>query len=180
MYKGLAALSLLSSYTLERVPVIQEVLQKSTKMLDQVLATKAKDHNTPAFNSKRPRGLDQLGVNCRWSKIVIDENRSYDEKADGDTSGAYGDESGATLRAGDRAPDAPGLIIIAPNDGNPNHDTSLFKISSPDCHTALIFVPNVSAAELSLQELSKWRKGAICYRSSQWRKSKSSLCQCCP
>ena len=99
VYQGLATPSLLSSYTSERVPVIQDMLQKSTKMLDQVLTTKANDHNTPAFNSKRPRGLDQLGVNCRWSKIVVDENRPYDEKADGGTSRAYGDERDATLEA---------------------------------------------------------------------------------
>ena len=61
---------------------------------------------------------------------------------------AYGVE-GHDLRAGDRAPDAPGLRIIH----GPSKDTlttRLFDIFTPTLHTVLIFAPSASDGLQSL------------------------------
>ena len=75
--------------------------------------------------------LKQLGINCRWSSIVLDERtpRTVDEKRE-----PYGAEEEDTLKAGDRAPNATGLVGVADV-----HVTSLFNVFSPTRHTVLIF-----------------------------------------
>jgi hypothetical protein len=71
--------------------------------------------------------LKQLGVNYRGSPMVIDERTS------GEVGGnPYSNDDGRVC-AGDRAPDAPGLIGIS---GEP---TRLFNMFKPWLHTVLIF-----------------------------------------
>ncbi len=60
----------------------------------------------------RNRRLFQLDVNYRWSDIVLDERFDDEGKAKQQQhSTAYGVE-GHDIRAGDRAPDAPDLLVL--------------------------------------------------------------------
>ena len=95
----------------------------------------------------RGKNLYMLGVNYRTSPIVIDEffsassiqvHSSYRALEDGD------------LRAGDRAPDAPGLMFVTNTAGTPSGESGarLFDIFTPTYHTVLTFVTSTSAPVL--------------------------------
>ncbi|VDB91204.1 unnamed protein product [Peniophora sp. CBMAI 1063] len=128
--KGLASPTLLDSYSEERVPVIAEMLKITTQFAE---ATFKANPDPDAF--KRPAFLGQLGVHYRWSPIVYDGLRAGEAKF-GSTnlapSSTYGGGEGSRLEAGDRAPDAPGLV-------GPNGETALFDIFNVARHTVLIF-----------------------------------------
>lgn len=90
--------------------------------------------------AKRPRSITQLGVHCRWSSIVRDDLREGElvvESTNLETVGAYGAEDGVKgrLHAGDRAPDATGLIDGRGRSGT----TSVFDIIRPTRHVVLVF-----------------------------------------
>lgn len=129
--KHVASPSLLATYNEERLPVIATMLQKSTLLFDAM--QRGGDEGW-----KRGGDLLQLGVNYRWSSIVVDE-RTSKPKGPGQVN-AYGDGSDGSLRAGDRAPDAPGLLPV-----NGGALTSLFAVFGPDHHTVLLF--NLPAEE---------------------------------
>ncbi|KDQ08400.1 hypothetical protein BOTBODRAFT_179892 [Botryobasidium botryosum FD-172 SS1] len=136
VYKKLAPPSLLSTYSEERMPLIAEMLNL-TKELYTSLYGKPGSASTPLADLdtqvwQRGGKLSGLGVNCRWSSIVIDERTV---RAEGETIEAYG-LPGGVLRAGDRAPDAPSLTDIADAD---KPATTLFKLFGPAHHTALVF-----------------------------------------
>lgn len=78
--------------------------------------------------------LRQLGVNYRWSEIVLDERRPAGEEAT--VWKPYGEE-GDAVQAGDRAPDAPGLIPLP----STAPAKTLFDLLNPTRHTAFIFPP---------------------------------------
>lgn len=123
--KHAASPSLLATYNEERLPVIAAMLEKSTLLFNAIQRGEEEGW-------KRGRDLFQLGVNYRWSSIVVDE-RTPKPKEPGEVN-PYGDGSDGSLRAGDRAPDAPGLLPV--NGGAP---TSLFDLFGPDHHTVLLF-----------------------------------------
>ncbi|KDQ10917.1 hypothetical protein BOTBODRAFT_35860 [Botryobasidium botryosum FD-172 SS1] len=143
-YKKTASPSLLSTYESERMPVIAEMLNLSTNLLNLV---NSRSPNAPALAPgalapatgfsvdawSRGLKLRQLGVNYRWSTIVVDERTP---PVAGEIGDAYGAGRG-TVRAGDRAPDAPGLV-----DTSKETTTTLFKEFSPTAHTALVFAAN--------------------------------------
>ena len=82
----------------------------------------------------RNRALALLEVNYRFSPLALDirgdEGRTEDEMRSLAYVG-YGPEGG--VWAGDRAPEAPGLVDA---DG---HETSLFRIFKPQVHTIMVF-----------------------------------------
>jgi hypothetical protein len=79
----------------------------------------------------RSTELDMLGVNYRGSPIVLDE-RTAD---DGSIYNAYGNTEGEqNLHAGDRAPDAPGLVDL-----QKQSTLAFFDIFRPTYHTILVF-----------------------------------------
>ncbi|KZT68269.1 hypothetical protein DAEQUDRAFT_728082 [Daedalea quercina L-15889] len=123
--KGLADPSLLETYTEERLPVIAAMLQKSTRLFDAMRKSKEEGW-------KRGGDLRQLGVNCRWSSIVVDERTPKPE--DSESVNPYGSGTDGDLRAGDRAPDAPGLVPV-----HGGETMSLFGIFHPYHHTVLLF-----------------------------------------
>lgn len=137
--KGLAAHSLLDTYTEERLPVIKHMRQETVNV-GKRFADEARDAENfkPALQSASH--LKQFGVNYRWSSIVLDERFS---RSPGDALDPYGLQSGDTLLAGDRAPNAMGLVRIS-NAGTVPEMTNLFNIFSPAQHTALIFGGNAS------------------------------------
>lgn len=89
---------------------------------------------------KRPKYLHMLGINCRWSDIVVDEQPSLGTKEELEEN-AYGSEDPQVVRAGDRAPDAPGLV------GADGTKTAFFDLFSPAKHTALLFVSDPQEAK---------------------------------
>ncbi|KAJ6581423.1 FAD binding domain-containing protein [Mycena capillaripes] len=156
--RNLAPESLLQTYTEERAPVVAAMLNKITALLSEEWAgKKGSDAASRAHENvsawKHNGGVLQLGVNCRWSSVVVDEQRNDDdfvddfEDCDGDedededySSDAFVDRP---LSAGDRAPDAPGLVVLkrpapdkAPADTG---TTSLFRTFLASRHTVLIF-----------------------------------------
>ncbi|TFY61335.1 hypothetical protein EVJ58_g4588 [Rhodofomes roseus] len=139
--KGVAAPSLLDSYSEERIPVITEMLKKSTELFDNAMQAKSDGTNSEKA-WYRGGELHMFGVNCRWSSIVVDE-RTPKEKTPVDPYGVESCSYTNAVRAGDRAPDAPGLVVLdsAEDTGMPQGttSTSLFNIFGPSYHTALIF-----------------------------------------
>ena len=123
VHKGLAPQSLLESYTKERLPVIAAMLSKTTNLLNKFYEQEGWSRQTE---------LLQLGVNYRGSSIIVDESPSAtpDEKIDPYRSGV----AGSTLRAGDRAPDAPGILSVHGPGAR-----RLFDLFKPNRHTVLVF-----------------------------------------
>ncbi|OCH86673.1 hypothetical protein OBBRIDRAFT_838007 [Obba rivulosa] len=153
--KGLSAPSLLSTYNEERLPVITEMLKKTTRLQNK-LAT-AKSHDESVWS--RDALLLQLGVNYRWSSIVVDE-RAKSEDAPNQPLDVYGELS-HDLRAGDRAPDAPGLHKIRGPD-SVDETTSLFRIFGCSYHTVLIFTSDGEGLEAILGAVKRYPADALC------------------
>ena len=132
--KGLSPPSLLDTYTEERFPVVAEMLNLTTKILEATI-DKPSDHEA---GWKRSGNLNQLGVNYRWSSIVVDQSTDSGRDAR-EAHSAYDVEADGVLRAGDRAPDAPGLVKINFDNHKSSESTRLFKLLGPTHHTVLIF-----------------------------------------
>jgi hypothetical protein len=148
--KGLAAPGLLNTYTEERQPVIAEMLRRTNAIFDattkgdtgeRAALGRASEASTGAH--RRGRELYMLGVNYGWSSIVLDDSRTKANAVEG-AAGAYGTAGGTTaaaLRAGDRAPDAPALHVLASSGWfAPQRTIALFDTFRPLFHTVLIFV----------------------------------------
>ena len=148
VYKGLSASTLLDSYDSERLPVIAEMLNITTGMLKQM-------HGSDGLEKAMHRGekLTMLGVNCRWSSIVIDEVTQAEPVS------AYRILDESTLVAGDRAPDAPGLIVVRAGAQAPG--TRLFDLFKATYHTVLVFGPDVGSAQDIIGALSSYSRDII-------------------
>lgn len=153
--KGLSPSSILSTYNSERLPVIAEMLQRTTVLLDGLVGSKG---NGSDFSSwRRTEGLTQLGVNYRWSEIVIDErgeNGTQDR-----ATGAYGLE-GDPIQAGDRAPDVPKLKDIRAS-SDVTTTTPLFQIFSLKRHTALLFTGDSNRIGPVLDALDRYPSDTV-------------------
>ncbi|KAJ3833682.1 FAD binding domain-containing protein, partial [Lentinula raphanica] len=132
--KKLSPLSLLDSYTAERVPVIATMLSKTTELFHKTFQPASTQQMAEGW--RRGYELRMFGVNYRRSAITLDEKYSYTEDETVDPYRSGGD---ATVRAGDRAPDAPHLAVVG---GQTTH-TTLLDIFSPAYHTLVVFAePN--------------------------------------
>ena len=120
--QGYSSSSLLDSYNEERLPVIAQMLSIST-----TIHKKMGTFDSSQF--ERGGRLMQLGVNYRGSSILVDERNDSGSDSDGNVDFYTVDRF---VRAGDRAPDAPGLS------GN-SGPSRLFDIFKPYQHTALLF-----------------------------------------
>ncbi|KAA1473986.1 FAD/NAD-P-binding domain-containing protein [Dentipellis sp. KUC8613] len=142
--KGLAKPTLLDTYEIERLPVVAEMLDLTSQLHsnafnripDSTLGSGAEDSRAHDPYWRPKTGL-QLGINCRWSPIVLDG------RADGTTpveKKAYG-TLGDKVRAGDRAPEAPQLI-----EQPGGNETTLFNlIAGYSRHTILAFLGDTHA-----------------------------------
>jgi len=141
--KSLASPRLLDSYSAERLPVIANMLEKTTELLQKAIDLDPHD-DIPEEESPYYRGLKfyQLDINCRGSPIVADrlDKESY--------------KLGKRLRAGERAPDAPGIVPL--NAGLRPGTTHLFDTFSSNRHTALIFVTGDENVEPYLELLKHY------------------------
>ncbi|KAF8150684.1 FAD binding domain-containing protein [Crassisporium funariophilum] len=138
--KGLAPPALLETYSEERLPVVAAMLNLTTALLKKTVAG-----GTSEEPWKRSGNINQLGVNCRGSSIVFDELKSSTVGVEQPvhTSSAYDVEADGILQAGDRAPDAPGLVLVV-NRQSSDGPTRLFQLFAPDRHTVLIFADSAS------------------------------------
>ena len=160
MVKGYAAPSLLDTYTEERAPVIAEMLKRSTSLFDKAQHVKADGTNVEGA-WYRGGELHMLGVNCRWSSIVLDE-RTPKETIPVDPYGvSHSDPSVSLLRAGERAPDAPGLQVVETGDGDVHKTTSLLDIFGPSYHTVLIFSDGTEKAKEMISALKHYPEDLV-------------------
>ncbi|KAJ7436721.1 FAD binding domain-containing protein [Mycena galericulata] len=150
--RSLAPMALLESYNEERLPVIGEMLSKTTSLLNRTVTARATDTDVSYWN--RGGALWMLGVNYRWSSIVIDERD--DENATKVPKDPYGAQS-RDLRAGDRAPDAPALKDIH----NGQIDIHLFDVFDSSRHTVLVFSASPERCSSALQVLFHLPQDAV-------------------
>ncbi|KAF4620929.1 hypothetical protein D9613_000933 [Agrocybe pediades] len=124
VYEGHSPSSLLDTYGEERLPVIAEMLGKTTELFNQ--------NKSAPGEMKRGSELRQLGVNYRGSSIVYEDDVEIaTEKGPGYNAG-----SEIAARPGDRAPGAPGLKVIS---GKETTTVLMHDILTPSHHTVLIF-----------------------------------------
>ena len=141
--KGISPPSLLDTYTEERLPVVAEMLDLTTKILETTID---KPNNESGW--RRTGSLNQLGVNYRWSSIVVDQNTdSGTGPSAREAHSAYDVEADGLLRAGDRAPDAPGLVKVKFDNQKSSESIRLFNLLSPTHHTVLIFAEAADVQE---------------------------------
>ncbi|KAK0436892.1 FAD binding domain-containing protein [Armillaria borealis] len=143
--RGLAAPTLLDTYSQERIPVIAAMLDKTTDLHNKTFAGGA----ASSEGWRRGPELYQFGVNYRGSPIVIDEEGTP-ESVDPYLSG-----EGGALHAGDRAPDAPGLV------SSQGEKTCLFDIFRTSYHTVLIFPGAHLEVQGILDLLKAYPAGAV-------------------
>ncbi|KAH8110160.1 FAD binding domain-containing protein [Phellopilus nigrolimitatus] len=164
--QGRAPPALLDSYEVERVPVIAAMLKITTDLFDRIVsrvdtqqALARADASAASVDGvfTRGRNLFQLDLNYRWSTIVHDERYAAD--ATDSTGDVYGVE-GHDVRAGDRAPDAPGLTALSAKDDSP--PTRLFDVFRPSAHTALVFLASSAVdAQPLLEALQGLQSGLV-------------------
>jgi hypothetical protein len=122
-----ASAHLLESYTSERIPVIVNLLQKTTELLNKAVSRDLEEKTGDESSWRRGPELNQLNINYRGSSVVFDELDS-----------PQSDKTESRVRAGDRAPNAPGIIPLMA--GLRPGSSELFDIFNPSRHTALIFL----------------------------------------
>ena len=128
VYKGYASAGLLDSYQEERLPIIAEMISKSTELFNQII-----ERRGDVSQVRRSTDLTQLGVNYRGSSIIgEDDIRDTTLKVSG-----YNKDSETAACPGDRAPEVLSLIINALT-GEQKSET-LFSIFSPSHHSILVF-----------------------------------------
>ena len=158
MHKGVSAPSLLETYDTERLPVITEMIARSTAILNQTTSFRPTE--------RRSRIFHQLGVNCRWSPVLVDEQPEADSVK---TAGPYLDEDPTVLYAGDRAPEAPGLVPLVQDSTSLGEKTgtskaettSLLNIYGPTHHTILIFATKSEEAASLLRAAGEYPAGLV-------------------
>jgi hypothetical protein len=131
--KGLSPVSLLDTYSEERVPIIASTLQFTTHLLNKTVEA---DRVAQAKSWRRGEEAYMLGVNYRGSRILVDE---FGCESEVEVVNPYGYLNDDAVRAGDRAPDSPGLKVVS---GLNESSTRLFDIFKPAHHTILVFTAN--------------------------------------
>ena len=142
MYKGLASPSLLETYTDERLPVIADMLHRTSELHFKTMNSRGADIVDEDSPWTRTSALFMLGINYRWSGIVHDERTALNKVKDGELmrNRSYGGYTNSTLCAGDRAPDAP-LVKVS------GEDTTFFKLFDTAKHAVIIFASDDQATE---------------------------------
>ena len=128
MYKGYASAALLDTYQEERLPIIAEMLGKTTDLFNRMMEKKG-DLSVALRNPD----ISMLGVSCRGSSIIGEDNiRNATLRVSG-----YNKDGATAACPGDRAPQVPSLINA--NATSEHKHETLFDIFSPSHHSVLIF-----------------------------------------
>ncbi|KAK1223901.1 hypothetical protein PQX77_013217 [Marasmius sp. AFHP31] len=151
--RGLAPRGLLDSYSLERLPIIAIMLEKTTRLMNERFQ-KASGNGTDGW-TRRDTELGQFGVNYRGSSLLVDERYTdTDEPVDPYRSGLDG-----SAHAGDRAPSAPGLILSHSGETTTCGLYDLFDMTS---HAILVFSrPNSPLLDEVQQILSGYDRESL-------------------
>jgi hypothetical protein len=137
---GHAASTLLNSYTDERTPVIASMLNRSSHFT-RLIDSKALANGFPKFD----QNFDQLGIHYSWSSIVVDDLGKEIASHVAATGEVDAYTAGAELHAGDRAPNATGLVLVGMH-----KETSLFDLFSLSSHLGVVFIhPDADAHDIS-------------------------------
>ena len=153
--QDLAPSALLDTYSLERQPIAKRMVQETLGIYKDVITAMA----TGTESHKARAGyLKQLGINYRWSSIVRDERQPVDKQQTLDELDVYGVRGGDVLRAGDRAPDAPGLVEVGEKEGE---TTRLFDVLRVTHHTVLVLTSDPAKARPVVDAVSALPKRAI-------------------
>ena len=129
VYKGYTSAALLDSYQEERLPVIAEMLGKTTELFNRTTENRG-DININLLG--RNSDMTQLGINYRGSSIIgEDDIRDTTLKVSG-----YNKDSETAACPGDRAPEVPSLIDAT---GTEHKHETLFNIFSPSHHSVIVF-----------------------------------------
>ncbi|KAJ7171018.1 FAD binding domain-containing protein [Mycena filopes] len=149
--KNKASAELLKSYEAERMPVVAEMLSLSNdlhaKAFPHIPASAFKTRpatETATDPMMRSSKLLQLGINYRWSSIVLDERETGEHSVEKNPYGTMGDR----VRAGDRAPFVGGLR------GGAAEDLDLFALLRNAPSHLVLFFPT-STSDLALNELGR-------------------------
>ncbi|KAG9078661.1 hypothetical protein FRC06_008254 [Ceratobasidium sp. 370] len=148
--RGLSSRRLLATYDEERRPVISDMLRITTDLFDCAMA------GTPWPPPPSLSLLRQFGVNYRRSSIVLDDTLDT-PWTDENYVGTYG-ACGCIVQAGDRAPDAPGLIGM-----EELGETSVFKILTSSRHIVFVLAGSVEAASPFFDVISDSPKSVFEY-----------------
>ncbi|KZT07593.1 monooxygenase [Laetiporus sulphureus 93-53] len=152
-----ASASLLSTFTEERLPVIKFMIEETSSLFRQTFMKASENKD----GWQRRDHMRQLGVNYRWSSIVLDERTPASAPdAVKEPVDVYGINSDGVPRAGDRAPDAPGLVDVQSRDVD-SQPTSLFDTFSLTRHTVLIFSPDDTEAGLVLEAVRSYPRDLV-------------------
>ncbi|KAG2118485.1 FAD binding domain-containing protein [Suillus clintonianus] len=146
--KGLADKSLLETYSTERLPVVFEMLDVTTLIFNKVITS-------GDVSIGRSPILFMLGINCRFSNIVLDE---FVPPVEGKPINAYGVLDEGHLEAGDRAPDAPNMLLVGRGESDVK---TLFGLYRPWYHTILVFAPSLADASPIMEALEEWDKSVV-------------------
>ena len=149
--KRLASPALLESYSIERLPVIAQILSATSELYTHMIA-KPKDQEDSlqkateeeaisqkgiGFYRWRNPALQMYGVNYRYSPIILEERDLSAASCDEEEKRAHafaGYEGSGTLCAGDRAPEAPHLLDCVTGE-----ETGIFNLLGTSWHTVLVF-----------------------------------------
>jgi hypothetical protein len=163
VHHGLASPSLMATYGEERLPVIKEMLSQTTNLLNKNLRGQAKPSGW-----RREGNLLQLGINCRWSSIVVDqsiEDSHLQDVKDVNPIDCYGRTDGdMTLRAGDRAPDASGLRLLHakfPTSRSRTDPHRLTDVLNGTHHIVVLFSSDIERCTATLALLASYPEDVI-------------------
>jgi len=161
--RGLSSPSLLDTYEVERMPVVAEMLNLSTALHSLAFSRKTSSALETGPTSTgdadkvmhRSKQLLQLGINYRWSPIIVEDRASNDVTAKNDP---YGQNSGK-IRAGDRGPDATQLLdVLGPNE----EPKTLHSLFSTDKHTILVVLGgSIASLRDDLASVEEFRKPGV-------------------
>lgn len=143
--------NLLTTYNEERLPVVAEMLRKVIGLYNAF----TKDAHKALTSAAHPVELFQLDINYRWSSILIEDRNPPTTSLEELKAHAYLGW-GTDLCAGDRAPDAPELVVAHTPDS-----ITLFDVFNPTMHTVLVFGSLVSFPNLDSIIRSRSPVGAV-------------------
>jgi hypothetical protein len=110
------------------------MLETTSALYTHIATPDNKDDDETGWFRWRNKAIQMYGINYRYSDIVLEERDTTPQDKREALMHAYsGYEELINIRAGDRAPEAPGLI------NNQRQKTSLFEQYKQTVHTVLIF-----------------------------------------
>lgn len=151
--RGLAPRTLLESYGVEREPIIRAMLEQTTLEFRKMRNFSA----APPAVKPVPPDFSQLAMHYTASPVVFDQLIEDAEEPPVEMNRVQPRSfmptavKGKALRAGHRAPDAPGLAILDTAGEDPRPSRTLHDIFTVSVHTALVFLSSEAASSTTTE-----------------------------